>query len=56
MEGLIAGSIAGITGDDIVDCAEKLWQQIPEKQNRKINELRKEARLNAERAVGLTAE
>ena len=56
MEGLTAGSIAGITGDDIVDCAEKLWQQIPEKQNRKINELRKEARLNAERAVGLTAE
>ena len=53
MEGTVAGSIDKITSEDILLESARMWQRVPQKQNAKIQALRKEAQRNAARAVGL---
>jgi len=53
MEGVVAGTIGSITAEDILRESAKLWQQVPQQQNDKIQELRKEARRNSARAINL---
>ncbi|MPM37215.1 hypothetical protein SDC9_83822 [bioreactor metagenome] len=53
MEGTVAGSIDKITSEDILRETARMWRQVPQKQNTKIQALREETQRNAARAVGL---
>ena len=53
MEGNVAGSIDKITSEDILRESARMWRQVPQKQNAKIQALREEAQKNAARAIAL---